>query len=183
LQADNTHFTETEMRTKTLTSLFTLSLIAPLAMGCARDSDDTVPAAEPAEFPAADPAAVPQELTARVEQYIAAWNGNDPAAVAEFFTADATARVGDDTFTGRQEIQSGWLPNVPDIHDLEARETRTEQRGRDYVFEGTYTHAPFQTEEGPSGTSGSFANTFTQDTDGQWRIRSAEVMPDAPPRN
>jgi uncharacterized protein (TIGR02246 family) len=171
------------MRTKTLTSLFTLSLIVPLGMGCARDAEDTVPAAEPAELPAADPTAVPQELASRAEQYVAAWNDNDLAAVAEFFTADATARVGDDTFTGRQEIQSGWLQNVPNINDLETRETRTEQRGQDYVFEGTYTHAPFQTEEGLSGTSGRYANTFTQDTDGQWRIRSAEVMPDAPPQN
>jgi uncharacterized protein (TIGR02246 family) len=172
------------MRTKTLTSLFTLSLIVPLAMGCARDAEDTVPAAEPAELPVADPTAVPQELAARAEQLTAAWNGNDPAAVAEFFTVDATARVGDDTFTGRQEIQSGWLQNaVPEINNLEAHDERTEQRGQDYVFEGTYTHAPFQTEEGPSGTSGRYTNTFTQDADGQWRIRSTEVMPDAPPQN
>ncbi|MBA2671736.1 MAG: nuclear transport factor 2 family protein, partial [Gemmatimonadetes bacterium] len=115
-------------------------------------------------------------------QYIAAWNGNDPAAVAEFFTADATARVGDDTFTGRQEILNGWLQNVPNINNLQSRETRTEQRGQEYLFEGTYTHATFQTEEGPSGTSGRFANTFTQDADGQWRIRLAEVLPDAPPQ-
>jgi uncharacterized protein (TIGR02246 family) len=176
------------MMTKTLTSLFTLGLIFPLAMGCAPDGNDTVPAAEPAptaetaEMQADDPTAVPQELAARWEEYIAAWNGDDPAAVAEFFTADATATFGDDTFTGRQEIQSGWLQNVPDINNLEAPYASAEQRGEDYVFEGTYTHEPFETEEGPSGTGGSHVSTWTQDADGQWQIRSAEVMPDAPPQ-
>jgi uncharacterized protein (TIGR02246 family) len=170
------------MRTKTLTSLFTLSLFVPLATGCARDAEDTVPAAQTAETPAADPTATSQEITRRVDQYVAAWNGNDPAAVAEFFTADATARVGDDTYTGRQEIQSGWLQNVPNVNDLQRRETRREQRGQDHVVEATYTHAPFQTEAGPSGTGGRSTLTWTQGADGTWRIRSAEVMPDAPPQ-
>jgi uncharacterized protein (TIGR02246 family) len=171
------------MIAKALTSLFTLCLIVPLAVGCAPDDGyDTVPAEETAEAYVADPTAVPQELAARSEQYIAAWNGNDPAAVAEFFTADATATVGDDTFTGRQEIQSEWLQLAPDINNLQAHETRTEQRGQDYVSEGTYTHAQFETEEGPSGTSGRHAITWTLDADGQWRIRSTQVMPDAPPQ-
>jgi uncharacterized protein (TIGR02246 family) len=171
------------MNTKTLTSLFTLSLIIPLAVGCARDDgDDTIPAEETAEAQAADPTAVPQEIAARFEQYTAAWNGNDPAAVAAFHTDDATARVGDDMFTGRQEIESGWLQNVPLINNLQTHVTRTEQRGQDYFVEGTYTHASFQTEEGPSGTSGRYVNTWTQGADGQWRIRSTEVTPDAPPQ-
>jgi uncharacterized protein (TIGR02246 family) len=170
------------MRTKTLTSLLTLTLILPLAAACARDADDTVPAAEPAQAPATDQGAMPQELAGRTEQYTAAWNGNDPAAVAAFFTEDATARVGDDTFTGRQEIQSGWLQNVPNVNNLATRETRTEQRGQDYHSEGTYTHDAFQTDAGPSGTGGRYTITWTRDADGQWRIRSSEVMPDAPPQ-
>ena len=170
------------MRTKTLTSLLTLSLIVPLAAACARDADDTVPAAEPAETQATDLATMPQELASRYDQYLAAWNGNDPAAVAAYFTDDATARVGDDTFNGRQEIESGWLVLVPNINNLQTHDTRTEQRGQDYYVEGTYTHASFETEEGPSGTSGRHTITWTQAADGQWRIRSTEVMPDAPPQ-
>jgi ketosteroid isomerase-like protein len=170
------------MRSKTLTSLFTISLIVPLVVACASDADDTVPAAEPAEAPVADAAAMPQQLADRVDQYTVAWNGSNPAAAAEFFTDDATARVGEDMFTGRQEIESGWLQNVPNINDLDITETLTEQRGQDYYMEGMYTHAPFQTEEGVSGTSGRFTVTWTQAADGQWRIRSTEVMPDAPPQ-
>jgi uncharacterized protein (TIGR02246 family) len=164
-----------------LTSLFTLSLIVPMAMACAPDADDTVPAAETVETQAADPTAMSREIAARVDQYVAAWNGNDPAAVAAFFTEDATARVGEETYNGRQEILSDWLQNVPNINNLESRETRTEQRGQDYFVEGTYTHASFETEEGPSGTSGRHSVTWTQGADRQWRIRSTEVVPDAPP--
>jgi uncharacterized protein (TIGR02246 family) len=167
------------MRTKTLTSLLTLSLLVPLAMACA-PADEPAPAVDPAEAPATGMATMPQELANRVEQYTAAWNGNDPAAVAAYFTDNATARVSDDTFTGRQEIQSGWLQNVPNINNLQIRDTLREQRGQDYYAEGTYTHEPFQTDEGPSGTSGRYTVTWTQDADGQWRIRSSEVMPDAP---
>lgn len=168
------------MRNNALTSLFTLSLIIPLAMGCARDADDTTPAAEGSEAQAT----APQELEARSAQYIAAWNGNDQAAVAEFFMADATARLGDDSFNGRQEIQDGWLQMaVPNINDLEIHGTRTEQRGEDYFFEGTYTHTPFQIEAGRmSAGGGRTTSTWGQDADGQWRIRSVEVMPDEPPQ-
>lgn len=71
---------------------------------------------------------------------------------------------------------------MPNINSLETCETRTEQRGQDYFVERTYTHAPFQTEAGPSGTGGRSTLTWTQGADAQWRIRSAEVIPDAPPQ-
>jgi uncharacterized protein (TIGR02246 family) len=162
-------------------SLITCMLV-PLAVGCARDDADTVPppAAEPAETRATTgQATMPADLVTRTEQYTAAWNGSDPAAVAQYFTEDATARVGEDTFSGRQEIQNGWLQNVPNIRDLQIFETRSEQRGEDYYAEGTYTHAPV--EDGPTagGTDGRYTVTWTRDADGQWRIRSTEVMPTA----
>jgi hypothetical protein len=69
---------------------------------------------------------------------------------------------------------------VPNVNNLQSRETRTEQRGQDYLVERTYTHEPFQTEAGPSGTGGRSKLNWTQGADGQWRIRSVEVMPDVP---
>jgi uncharacterized protein (TIGR02246 family) len=164
--------------------LFTCCLLVPLVMACGRDADDTVPApgTDPAaapEAPATGQATAPPELASRVEQYTAAWNGNDPAAVAAFFTDDATVRVGDDTFNGRQEIQSTWLQNVPGITNLQIIETRSEQIGQDFRSEGTYTHAPFQSPDGTTSTGGRYTVTWTQAADGQWRIRSTEVMSDA----
>jgi uncharacterized protein (TIGR02246 family) len=164
--------------------LFTCCLLVPLALACARDADDTLPppGSEPAAAPGASAtgqATAPPELASRVEQYTSAWNGNDPAAVAAFFTDDATARVGDDTFTGRQEIQNGWLQNVPEISNLQINEARSEQSGQDFRSEGTYTHAPFQAPDGTTSSSGRYTVTWTRAADGQWRIRSTEVTPDA----
>jgi uncharacterized protein (TIGR02246 family) len=174
------------MHRSTRIPLFTCCLLVPLVMACGRDAGDTVPApgTDPAAAPAPGAAApgqatAPPELASRVEQYTAAWNGNDPAAVAAFFTDDATARVGDDTFTGRQEIQSGWLQNVPNITNLQINETRSEQIGQDFRSEGTYTHDAFQSPDGTTSTSGRYTVTWTQAADGQWRIRSTEVTPNA----
>jgi len=168
------------MRTKSLPSLFTLGLLLPLAVGCGGDAETAMPAEERAEAPAAAAAAMPPQVTARIDGYVAAWNGDDPAAVAAFFMADATARVNDDTHAGRQAILREWLPLVPRVDDLRLREIRTEQRGQDHYAEGTYTHAPLRLEDGLTVTSGRYAVTWTQDADGQWRIRASELIRDEP---
>jgi uncharacterized protein (TIGR02246 family) len=172
------------------TARFACCLLVPLTFACARDADDTdppppadVPAAAPAPAPAPAQGAraeMPPGLQNRVNAYTAAWNGSDPAAVAAFFTDDATVRVGDDSFSGRQQIQNGWLQNVPNINDLQINETSSEQRGQDYYAEGTYTHAPVQTGPTAGATRGRFNVTWTRAADGQWRIRSTEVMPETP---
>jgi uncharacterized protein (TIGR02246 family) len=171
------------MNSRTRNTLLTCLLVA-LAAGCARDTDEAFPpAADPAGSPAATgEATVPPELASRIEQYTAAWNGSDPAAVAEFFAEDATARVGDETYTGRQEIQAGWLAAVPNINNLAANETIVEQRGQDYHSAGTYTHDPVADGPTAGNTSGRYSLTWMRAPDGQWRIRSSEVMPDAQPQ-
>jgi ketosteroid isomerase-like protein len=170
------------MHSSTRSTLLTCLVVA-LAAGCARDTDEAFPpAGEPAGSPATADATMPPELANRVEQYTAAWNGSDPAAVAEYFAEDATARIADETYTGRQEIQAGWLQNVPTISNLAINETTFEQRGQDYYSAGTYTHDPIA--EGPTAgnAGGRYSVTWTRAADGQWRIRSSEVMPDAQPQ-
>jgi uncharacterized protein (TIGR02246 family) len=50
-----------------------------------------------------------EELSEMVSQYIAAWNTHDPAALAEYFTADADMIMGNGPILeGRAEIQSSW---------------------------------------------------------------------------
>jgi uncharacterized protein (TIGR02246 family) len=171
------------MHSSTRSTLLTCLVVA-LTAGCARDTDETFP---PAGEPAGSPAAagdvnMPPELASRVEQYTAAWNGSDPAAVAEYFTEDATVRVGDETYTGRQEIQTGWLQNVPNISNLAINETTVEQRGQDYHSAGTYTHDPLAGGPNAGNAGGRYSVTWTRSPDGQWRIRSSEVMSDAQPQ-
>jgi ketosteroid isomerase-like protein len=170
------------MHSRTRSTLFACLLVT-LSAACARDADDTPPpAAEPAEAPGATPgtATMPPALASRVEQYTNAWNGGDVAAVAEYFAEDATAQVGDSTYTGRQQIQAGWLQNVPNITGLVINETNFEQRGEDYHSAGTYTHDPIPSGPSAGNAGGRYSATWTRSPDGQWRIRSTEVMPDTP---
>lgn len=154
-------------------------LLLPLG-ACAPDDDvevEDIPPATEAQAPADQ---VPMELRSANDQYTAAWNGSDPQAVAAFFLPDATVTVGDSTFTGRDRIMAGWLqPNVARINDLQITETRAQPAGADWHTEGTYRHQPMPGDTMAS-TGGRYMVMWTRAPDGQWRIRSTEVMPDAP---
>jgi uncharacterized protein (TIGR02246 family) len=152
------------------------ALLAPFAVGC------EPPAEEPDVFPAEEPAppveAPPAGLESATDAYIAAWNGDNPEAVAPFFTEDAVVTVNEDSFQGRTEIAEGWLPVVPGIANLEITETSTERIGDDWYSEGTYTATITEPDQEPVETSGHYTVTWTRDADGQWRIRATEVHED-----
>jgi ketosteroid isomerase-like protein len=54
-----------------------------------------------------------------LDQYIAAWRANDPAAVGELFAADAVYRhrPTDPGLRGREAIVADWEPEDPDGWD------------------------------------------------------------------
>ncbi|HSJ15995.1 MAG TPA: nuclear transport factor 2 family protein [Longimicrobiales bacterium] len=153
--------------------------LLPLA-ACAPDTETEeldVPAAE--EVQAEN--RLPSDLEDVNDEYLAAWNGNDANALGAFFTEDATATLGDTTFTGRAEIIAAWLePNVATVSDLEITETRTEPRGTDWYSEGTYRHATTDAAAPDGRATGRYTVTWTRTADGQWRIRSTQITPDAP---
>jgi uncharacterized protein (TIGR02246 family) len=169
------------MRTiRSRSMVFVCALALPLAVACERD-----PEPEPWPDTAAAPAdndQLPAELQRATDDYIAAWNGDDPAAVAAFYTDDATATVGADTYRGRDEIRMQWIePNIGALSDLEITPTRTEQRNGDYFSEGTYTHQVDPPDADEFTMTGHYMVTWTRAADGQWRIRSSEIHPDEPP--
>jgi uncharacterized protein (TIGR02246 family) len=163
--------------------LVVCALLVPFAVACEPAADE--PDADPFLFDE-EPAAVdapPPALEVATDRYVAAWNGDDPEAVAAFFTADATAVVDDDTFQGRAEIQEGWLQLVPDVSNLEATETSVRRVGDDWQSEGTYTGTISAPDAEPMDASGRYTVTWTRDADGEWRIRSTEVHADEPAEN
>lgn len=156
------------------------ALLIPFAVACEPAADDPdldrVPAAEPA--PTAD--APPAGIEAARDRYIAAWNGDDPAAVAQLYTQNATAVVGDTTYQGRAEIQEAWLQGVPTVSNLRVTETSARQVGNDWQSEGTYSLTASPPDEDPMEQTGRYSITWTRDADGQWRVRSSEVQLDEP---
>jgi uncharacterized protein (TIGR02246 family) len=159
-----------------------LLLVAP---GCA-PADDAEEAEAPAATEEMQPAAEqpPADLTSADQAYIAAWNAEDAAAVAEFFADDATAKLGDSTYTGRDQIRTVWIePTLPMISDLQTTTTTSEHRGEDWYSTGTYTHQTVMEGKAPITETGRYAVTWMRTPEGQWRIRSTEIMPDAPATN
>jgi uncharacterized protein (TIGR02246 family) len=166
-------------------SCFSLGITAALVLtsaACARDEPADTDFAAPTEE-TGQPAYMddrPADLMSAQEQYLASWNGSDPAAVAAYFTEDATATVGDNTYNGIAEIRDVWAgENVAAVSDLEAEPESFSRSGDDFMEEGTYSHT-FTPPEGDVQTvTGRYTVTWTRAADGQWRIRSTTVRQDA----
>lgn len=155
----------------------------PLATACEGDTaDEAVVVSDTAlTTTAAAPAAaqLPPDLEQRSQAWMAAWNGSDPAAVAEFFTEDARAVVDDSTFTGRAAIERGWLANnVPAVSNLQATDESVRQSGSDWVASGRHSYTAQPPEGEAEQGSGSHEVTWSQGPDGTWRIRSITVRGD-----
>jgi uncharacterized protein (TIGR02246 family) len=158
--------------------LYPCAFLVPLLVACE-------PAAEePAVFPAEEPAPIveapPAEVQTAIDRYVAAWNGDDPEAVAAFFTEDATVVVDDDTYRGHAEIVEGWLPTVPAVSNLRVTDQMVERVGNDWRGEGTYAATIAPPDEEAMETTGRYTVVWTLGPDGQWRIRSSEVHADEP---
>ena len=166
-------------RSRSRTIALASCLLLPLA-ACApeTETEEIPPAAQEMEAPAEQ---VPAELASTSEAYLAAWNAEDAAAVAAFFTEDAVVKLGEETYTGRQAIETEWVqPVLGSLSGLEVTDEISERRGDTWFAAGTYRHQT--TEEGaePRTDTGRYATTWTQTADGQWRIISEEIIPDAP---
>lgn len=157
------------------------ALLIPFAVACepAADEPDVDPIPAEEVTPAVE--AAPAELDARGESYIDAWNGDDPGAAAEYFTEDATATIGDDTYQGRAEIEAHWLQMVPNTSNLETTETSRQQVGDDWLVEGTYSVTISPPDADPVEQEGHYTATWTHDADGEWRISATEVQADEEP--
>jgi 8-oxo-dGTP diphosphatase len=122
----------------------------------------------------------PPELRAAAERFESAWDGDDPDAVARFFTEDATASVADVTLSGRDDIAAGWIaPAVPIISRLRLMEDSIRPGGDGWRSDGTYTHdATLPGAETVRDHRGRYSFTWTREAHGDWLIRSFQVHPD-----
>jgi ketosteroid isomerase-like protein len=176
------------------TLLWSCAVLLPLLAGCDRPQEpqvvvDPTIQGDPAALPvgaagdtiqATGGPGIPPELTSRSQEFVTAFNGTDPAAVAPFFTEDATAVVEDSTYRGRMEIRERYLERVvPEIGNLRLTEERTEQTGPDYVTSGSYafTHG-LRSGATPATQSGRYRAHWTRTTQGRWAIRALELRTD-----
>lgn len=149
--------------------LATLTACAP--------ADDAEPADAPAAAEQAEPTP-PAELEARGEAFTAAWNQDDPAVIAEFFTEDAMVAADTATFNGRQEILEGWLqPGITAVSTLRVQDQQWEAVGGDYRSTGRFTY-DYTSPDGDGSMTGTYETIWTRDADGQWRVSRMTSRPD-----
>lgn len=164
------------MAGRTLTAFAAFLLLFTACAPADRDE------AEPVDEPTAD--APPPELTAATDRYLAAWNGDDPAAVAAFYTENATVTAGDTTYQGRSEIEEDWVgTNQPVVSNLHETESSFDPLNGDWHHHGRYTLTITVPDQEAFEAPGSFSHEWTQDADGEWRIRSSDIRPDQPPQD
>jgi uncharacterized protein (TIGR02246 family) len=161
------------------------ALLLPLAVACERTADDADTAVVPADTVAPATAdAAPPEIADASERYVAAWRGDDAAAVASFFADDATATVGDTTYRGRADIEEWWIqPNVAAITDLQASSSRTQRSGDDWRDEGTYSLTVTPPVGEVISEEGRYTTVWTRGATGEWQIRSSDVQANETPES
>lgn len=152
-------------------------------VACDPGADDPAPDPPSREAPAAETSTAetpPRGVRAASDRFSAAWDGDDPSAVARFFTEDATATVADVTLNGRDDIAAGWIaPAVPIISNLRLMEDSIRPVGDGWRSEGAYAHdATLPGAETVRDQRGRYSFTWTRDGAGDWLIRSFEVGPD-----
>ena len=151
----------------------TLVLLLPLVAACERQ----------AEAPAVAEGA-PAEVIAAAERYVAAWNGDDPSAVAAFYSPDATAKLADTTWQGPAEIEARWVrTNQPGVSNLRVVESSWQEMNGVWREQGRYSLTFTPPEGEPAEAPGSYSHDWMLDADGEWHIRSSDVQPDAPPES
>ena len=174
------------MRSPSRILLFSCALLVPLLAACADEEAQEpevapVVVTEPATTAAGTTTEAPAEIAGPNRDYIASFNGEDPAAAGAFFTEDAVVIDDDSTYTGRAQIQERWVtPNLPVISDLRVSEQRFERTGEAIVESGRYNLMVTPPGQSAQAVGGSYSHTWTRAPDGTWKIRSATIRSDEP---
>ncbi|HVR42119.1 MAG TPA: SgcJ/EcaC family oxidoreductase [Thermoanaerobaculia bacterium] len=163
------------MRIFMLTLLMSLSL---LVAGC-----------PPAEGPAgelaaiSDPAAAREAIDRLRDEWIAAAERDDAAAVAALYTEDAVVTSPDDPpAEGREAIEALWTRNFPMASGLEVRSTKTAVSG-DVAYDfGEFSQRLTPPEGEPMDVTGEFLVALERQPDGSWKL-SRHVSFSRPPES
>jgi uncharacterized protein (TIGR02246 family) len=116
------------------------------------------------------------------DRFAEAWNGDDPAATASFFSHDATATIHGHTVQGRDAIEQTWLQFLPMVSDVRLMDESGHWTVDAWVAEGTFALTISAPDDDPVHQTGRYRLVWTLDADGQWLVRACELVPDEPAR-
>jgi ketosteroid isomerase-like protein len=124
---------------------------------------------------------LPAGLAAANERYVAAWNGDDPSAVARLYAGDAHAIAYGNHYRGLDDIQRNWLPGVLIIKDLRFMDESFRRVAGGWRVDGRFALTVFPADEAPWEQTGRYTLTWARDAGGEWRVHWTHVVPDARP--
>lgn len=128
---------------------------------------------------AAGAAGAEAEIRSSGMRVVAAWNGEDPAAVATHFSGDAVVTT-DSTYRGRDDIRDRWVaPALPLLDDLAVSDVEVTEAGDGYVEAGRYTYILTLPDSAPVQVNGTYRNTWRPEN-GTWLIASSVLQIGAP---
>ena len=150
-------------------------LLALAAQACTSDApeSDAPPSA------AGDAVSAEAEIRSTEARVVAAWNGDDPAAVAAYYTSDAIVTA-DSTYRGRDDIRDRWVaPMLPLLADLAVSDVEVTETGGGYTATGRYSYVLTLPDASPVQVNGTYRNAWRQEN-GTWLIASSGLEIDAP---
>ncbi|HEY0874887.1 MAG TPA: DUF4440 domain-containing protein [Vicinamibacterales bacterium] len=106
---------------------------------------------------------------------VKAWHGDDPEAVAAFYTADAVLIDERGTvYRGRADILSGFLRRwVPAIRTITPTIEHVAGGMEQMTLVGSYTARVIDQEGSSYDAQGVFSNTWVRQADGSWKVRAS----------
>lgn len=140
-----------------------LALAAAL-QGCA--TAGTTPVVDPVAAGTTTGIAVPGELLSSHGGYLAAWNADDPARLAEFFVPDAHVVAGPDSFHGQAQITRWLSRTLPVMSDVEARPDAFTRVGEEISERGSVRYTVSPPGGMPASQTGSYTTVWTRGSDG-----------------
>lgn len=150
-------------------------LLLLAVQACASDAPESD--APPAD--ARDAMSAEAEIRSTGARVVAAWNGDDPAAVAAYYTSDAIVTA-DSTYRGRDEIRDRWVaPMLPLLAELAVSDVEVTETREGYTATGRYSYVLTLPDSSPVQVNGTYRNTWRQEN-GTWLIASGGLQIDAP---
>ena len=150
------------------------AIIAFGLAACTADTPDTDTAAVDSA------AAIRSEVEAAGERVVAAWNGEDPAAVAALYATDAVVTTSDSTYSGRDDILARWVtPGLPVLSELTTTNREFVPAGDRVTGTGSFTYVLTLPDSQPVQVSGTYRNTWKREG-GAWVIATSDTRLAAP---
>jgi len=118
--------------------------------------------------------ATPADLRARSAAFLASWNQDDPAVVADFYWTSAVVTQGDSTYSGSDRIRSGFLSGLGGVSDLTVSEQTFTGSESDFIERGSYKFTLTQDGGTPRTVTGTYETTWRRE-DGKWMITGMKV--------